>query len=231
MGCDFCATGRLGLHRHLEPWEIVSAFCAVRSACPGRITGAVFMGQGEPFHNYDGVLQAARVLNHPCGGRTDHKAITISTVGLVPQIRRYGSEGHRFRLIVSLTSALEDKRRALVPIAAKWSLEELAAALAELSTPRHKLTLAWVLLGGVNDGPEEVSALVRTFGHLPFRLNLIDVNDSRPDGYRRATPAERDRFIDALAAHDIPFTRRYSVGRSTDAACGMLASRRHAAGP
>ncbi len=225
MGCDFCATGRLGRHRHLEAWEIVSAFCTVRDGIPGRVTGAVFMGQGEPFHNYEAVIQAARVLNHPCGGRTDHKTITISTVGLVPQIRRYAEEGHKYRLIVSLTSAIPEKRQALLPIAARWTLPELAEALGSLRSRRHKLTLAWVLIGGVNDGPEEVEALVATFGHLPFRLNLIDVNDFRPGGYARATVAQRDRFIDALVAHDIPFTRRYSVGRSTEAACGMLASR------
>ncbi len=226
MGCDFCATGRLGLQRHLEPWEIVSAFCTLRDQASGRVSGAVFMGQGEPFHNYEAVMQAAAVLNHPCGGRVDHKAITISTVGLVPQIQRFGASGARYRLIVSLTSALPEKRQRLLPVASKWSMPELARALHQLQDQGHKLTLAWVLMGGINDGPEEVEALVEAFEGLRFRLNVIDVNDSRPDGYRRSTPDERNRFIDALAAHGLPFTLRYSVGRSTEAACGMLASRR-----
>lgn len=226
MGCDFCATGRLGLARHLSSAEIVGAFCALRDRAPGRVSGAVFMGQGEPFHNYDAVMQAAAVLNHPCGGRIDRKSITLSTVGLVPQLRAYAASGARYKLIVSLTSALPEKRRALLPIASKWSLEELADALRTLQDAGHGLTLAWVLMGGVNDGADEVAALARALDGLRVRINVIDVNDSRPDGYRRATPAEREAFIDALAAHNLPFTLRYSVGRATDSACGMLASRR-----
>lgn len=231
MGCDFCATGRLGLHRHLQAWEIVSAFCTVRDHTEGRVSGAVFMGQGEPFHNQDAVLQAAAVLNHPCGARVDRKAITISTVGLVPAIHDYVAAGARYRLIVSLTSALPEKRRRLLPIASKWSLEELAEALRGLQATGQRITLAWVLMGGVNDGPEEVEALARVFSGLRIVVNVIDVNDSRPDGYRRSTPEEKDRFVDALAAHGLAFTLRYSVGRSSEAACGMLASRRLSAAP
>ncbi len=96
MACDFCATGRLGLSRHLTAAEIVACFVAVRDSAweeGGAVTGAVFMGQGEPFHNYDEVLQAARVLSDSCGGRISAKAISISTVGLVPQIRRFATEG------------------------------------------------------------------------------------------------------------------------------------------
>ncbi len=226
MGCDFCATGRLGLHRHLQGWEIVGAFCAARDRTAGRVSGAVFMGQGEPLHNYDAVLQAAAVLNHPCGGRIDKKAITISTVGLVPQIQRYVADGARYRLIVSLTSALPDKRERLLPIASRWSLDELAEALDGLRRTGQRVTLAWVLMGGVNDEPEEVEALARAFGSLRPVVNVIDVNDSRPDGYRRSTAAEKNLFVDALAAHRLPFTLRYSVGRASDAACGMLASKR-----
>ena len=109
MRCVFCATGRLGLSRSLLAWEMVAAFCAVREDLrrerpDARVSGAVFMGQGEPFHNYDAVIRAAEVLSDPCGGRISADAITISTVGLVAQIRRFAREGHRYRLIVSLTS-------------------------------------------------------------------------------------------------------------------------------
>ena len=93
LGCAFCATGRLGLSRSLESWEMVAQYLAVRADSRRPITGAVFMGQGEPFHNYDAVIQAARVLSEPCGGRIAKEAITISTVGLVPQIKRYAEEG------------------------------------------------------------------------------------------------------------------------------------------
>jgi len=226
MGCDFCATGRLGLSRNLAAHEMVGAFCAVRDEAPGPVTGAVFMGQGEPFHNYDAVLTACAVLSHPCGARIAQKAITISTVGLVPRIRQFTAEGHKYRLIVSLTSAIDARRARWMPVASRWPLDDLAAALRErAAATRDRVTLAWVLMGGINHGPDEVDALRARFDGLPFILNLIDINDSRPDGLRRATEAERNAFLDALQVLGVPLVRRYSVGQGQDAACGMLAAR------
>lgn len=115
MARTFCATGRLGFKRNLESWEIVSQFWQIRNETVGRISGAVFMGQGEPFHNYDNVIHAARILSSPSGCHVDSKNITISTVGLVPQIKRYTEENHPFRLIISLTSAVAEKRKTLLP--------------------------------------------------------------------------------------------------------------------
>ena len=227
MGCTFCATGRLGLRRNLQAWEMVAAFAQVRDEAPGRVTGAVFMGQGEPLHNYDAVIQTAKVLSHPCGGRIAQEAISISTVGLVPQIRRYAREGHRYRLIVSLTSALPQRRRELLPVAGRFDLQDLADALRAYDAgAKGRTTVAWVLLGGVNHGSDEVQALDQLLGDLSLRVNLIDVNDSRPDGFRRASDAERDRFLDDLQALGVPIVRRYSGGQGRHAACGMLASRR-----
>ena len=227
MQCTFCATGRLGLTRHLQTWEMVSAFLTVRDEAPGRVTGAVFMGQGEPLHNYDAVIEAARVLSHPCGGRIHSKAISISTVGLAPQIRRYTREGHKFRLIVSLTSAVEERRAALLPVAGAWPLDDVVDAIAEHAASRSgRTTVAWVLMGGVNDGQDEVDALQRRLAGLPLRFNIIDVNDARTDGFRTATAAERARFLAGVSALDVPMVRRYSGGKSRHAACGMLAARR-----
>lgn len=225
MKCGFCATGRLGLGRNLSAAEIVGAFCAVRDEAPGRVSGAVFMGQGEPMHNYDAVIQAARILSHPCGGRVAQKSITISTVGLVPKIRRFTSEGHRYRLIVSLTSAIDARRARWMPVAGRWSVSELASALRERAERTgRRVTLAWVLMGGVNHDQAEVDALVEVFGGMPLRLNLIDINDARPGGLRRATDVERGAFVDALQVLGAPIVRRYSVGREQHAACGMLAA-------
>ena len=236
MACAFCATGRLGLLRNLTAAEIVGQFLAVRDESPGRVTGAVFMGQGEPFHNYDAVIGAARVLSNPAGGGIAREAITISTVGLVNQIRRYTAEGHDYKLIVSLTSARAELRRQLLPVAGRIPFDELVDALrahAEALRSRSKegsvgqrLTVAWVLIGGVNDAPEEVDALRERLGDLAIRVNLIDVNDARPDGFRRATDDERRAFVDRLRTLGVPVVRRYSVGRSRHSACGMLASRR-----
>lgn len=225
MGCTFCATGRLGLARHLEPWEIVAQFVAVRDQSPGRVTGAVFQGQGEPLHNYDAVMKAAEILSNPCGGRIAGRAITISTVGLVPAILRMAEERRPHRLIVSLTSAIEERRRSLLPIASAWPLEELAEAVrAYHRAVGGRITLAWVVLGGINTDAPEVDAIRRLFSGIPLRVNLIDVNDARPDGYRRASAEELEAFRDGLASLEMPIVRRYSGGAARHAACGMLAS-------
>lgn len=228
MQCAFCATGRLALTRNLETWEMLSAFLTVRDEAPGRVVGALFQGQGEPLQNYDHVIQAARILSHPCGAHVAGRSITISTVGLVPQIRRYAAEGHPFRLILSLTSALPDRRRQLLPVAGKVPLEELAQAVREYwAASKHgRLTIAMVLISGVNTDPAEVAEIQRLFGGLELRINLIDVNDARPDGFRPAGDAERRAFMDALQALKAPIVRRYSGGAETHAACGMLAAAR-----
>ena len=224
MRCDFCATGRLGLTRSLTAWEIVAQFLAVRAEAPGVVTGAVFQGQGEPLHNYDEVMRAAEILSDPCGGRIAAEAITISTVGLVPAIRRFTREERPYRLIVSLTSAIDARRRSLVPLAAAWPVRELADAIREHQEARGgRVTIAWVVLGGINTGVDEVEALRELFEGIPLRLNLIDVNDARPDGYQRATPGELASFRDALRSLEVPVVRRYSGGAAKHAACGMLA--------
>ncbi len=235
MGCAFCATGRLGFSRNLEAWEMVSAFLAVRADLqrearadgrPVRLSGAVFMGQGEPLLNLDEVLQAARVLSHPCGGQVKGESISISTAGIVPAMRRFTAGDHDFRLIVSLTSAVPERRAALMPVAARWSVDEVAAAVREYAaTSRQRATVAFVVLGGVNTGDDEVLGLKRLFEGVPLRLNLIDVNDPRPDGFRRATDTELADFRSRLKALGVPVVRRYSGGVNADAACGMLASR------
>ncbi|HEX7832539.1 MAG TPA: radical SAM protein [Thermoanaerobaculia bacterium] len=225
MACDFCATGRLGLARHLEPWEIVAQFIAVRDEAPGEVTGALFQGQGEPLHNFASVMHAAEILAHPCGGRISAKNITISTVGLVPAILKLAQEPKPYRLIVSLTSAVDERRRSLMPAASAWSVRELANAVrAYQHAHGGRMTLAWVVLGGINTGDDEVAALRGHFGDLPLRLNLIDVNDARDGGYQRASDAELARFRDALRVLEVPVVRRYSGGAAKHAACGMLAA-------
>ncbi|HYM62035.1 MAG TPA: radical SAM protein [Thermoanaerobaculia bacterium] len=228
MGCTFCATGRLGLIRNLEPWEIIAQFLAVRAEAPGRVTCAAFQGQGEPLHNYAAVMRAAEILAHPCGGRIAAKAITISTVGLVPALLRFAEERRSQRLVVSLTSAIDERRRELLPAAAAWPVAELADAVRTVQRAvGGRITIAWVVLGGINTGSDEVAALRRLFDGVPIRLNLIDVNDPRPNGFRRAGDAELAAFRTELRTLGVPVVRRYSGGAARHAACGMLAGIRN----
>lgn len=229
MACDFCATGRLGLKRNLAAWEMISQFWQIRAETPGKLTGAVFMGQGEPFHNYDNVIRAARILSAPTGFQIESANVTISTVGLVPQIQRYTQEKHPYRLIVSLTSAVQDKRAGLMPIAKTWALPELAAAIKDYAAKRReRITLAWVLIKGFNSGIDEVRALQELLGDTRYKLNLIDVNDARTNGYERATEDERKAFYHMLQDLHVPIVRRFSVGNSRHSACGMLAAKKSA---
>jgi 23S rRNA (adenine2503-C2)-methyltransferase len=226
LGCRFCQTGRLGLTRDLEAWEIVEQVLTVRRESPERpITGVVFQGQGEPLQNYDNVIRAAEVLRQPCGPRIGGDRITISTVGLVPQVRRYTDEGHPYRLMLSLTSAFSEKRARLVPVTAAHGVEELVAALRRHAAARGgPVNVAWVLISGVNTGADEARELGRLFRGTPVRVSVIDVND--PTGaHRRASDEERRRFLSALSDQGIAFVRRYSGGADIHAACGMLASR------
>jgi 23S rRNA (adenine2503-C2)-methyltransferase len=224
MGCDFCATGKLGLTRNLEPWEIVAQYVALRDDGATRITGAVFQGQGEPLHNYDNVMRAAQILSNPACGRISAKAITISTVGLVPAIHRYARERRPYRLIVSMTSAIDAKRRELLPVASAWSVAELADAIRVYQRAAGgRVTIAWVVLGGINTGRDEVDALRALFDGMPLRINLIDVNGSE---YKRANETELAAFRDELRTLGVPVVRRYSGGAARHAACGMLAAQR-----
>lgn len=223
MRCAFCATGQLGFTRNLEPWEMVGAWLAVRRDAPGRVTGAVFMGQGEPLENYAAVIQAARVLSEPCGGRIAARAISISTVGFPATIRRYTREGHRFRLILSLNSAMAERRRQLMPVAGRVPLEELAQAVREHdAVAPGRQTIGWVMLSGVNTGGDEVDALRRLMADVRLRINLIDYNRVEGIDFSNASDRERNRFVDRLQVLRVPVVRRYSGGASCHAACGML---------
>src|SRR5712691_7089412 len=225
LGCVFCETGRLGLERGLEPWEIVEQVLTVRREGPARpVTGVVFQGQGEPFQHYDNVIRAADILRDPCGARVGGDRITISTVGLLPMMERYPAEGHPYRLILSLTSALQDKRAALVPLARRHPVDALAAAMRRHAEKRGgAVNLAWVLMAGINTGADEARELRRLFAGVKVRLSAIDVND--PTGrFHPPDDAERSRFFSALADNGIGFVRRYSGGADIHAACGMLAS-------
>lgn len=227
MGCTFCATARMTARRNLATWEIIDQWVQARDLArmQGRkVTGAVFMGMGEPFLNYDRVLAAAELLRCPFGGMLAGKAITISTVGLVPEIDRFTAEGRRFRLAISLGAATDAGRAGLVPIASRTPVAEVMAAARRHAEARGgRVMLAYVCIGGVNCAEEDAEALAELIGETPVRLDLIDVTD--PTGrFRPPAPDELARFRDALTRRlGQPVVRRYSGGADIQAACGTLA--------
>jgi 23S rRNA (adenine2503-C2)-methyltransferase len=227
MGCIFCATARMTSRRNLATWEIVDQWTQARDLARSqgrRVTGTVFMGMGEPFLNYDRVLAAAELMRCSFAGALCAKAITISTVGLVPEIDRYTVENRRFRLSISLGAATDEKRSRLVPVAARTPVADvIAAARRHALARRQRVNLSYVCISGVNVGEVDARALGELIGDTPVRLDLIDVTD--PTGrFQPPTPAELHAFMDALSLHvGQPIVRRYSGGADIQAACGTLA--------
>lgn len=224
MGCVFCATGRMGFRRNLATWEMVDQVMQVRADSPYPVRGVVFMGMGEPFLNYERVLRAAEVMAEPVGLGIEGKAISISTVGIVPAIRRFTAEGRPYRLVVSLTSAESERRKPLLPVEETHSLDELMSAVREYhAATRRRVTLAWTMISGVNTRREDAAALARLTAGLPVRIDLIDVNDAT-GRFRPPDAAERRAFRDALTTElGMPVAWRYSGGQDIHGACGMLA--------
>ena len=224
MGCAFCATGRMGFVRNLAAWEMVDQVIRIQADSPQPVRGVVFMGMGEPLLNVDAVVRAARILCEPCGMAISAKAISISTAGVVPGIRRFAADRLPFRLIVSLTSADPERRRSVMPVETTQPLPEVMAALRDYhAVSGRRVTLAWTMISGFNVREEDAVQLAELVQGLPITLDLIDVNDAT-GRFLPPAPAELDAFRDALRKHlKMPVARRYSGGQDIHAACGMLA--------
>jgi len=223
IDCKFCATGRLGLLRHLSAGEIVDQVLQVQREARVQVTNVVFMGMGEPFHNYDQVLKACGLLSHDLGLNLARRHIVISTSGLVPQIRRFAEEGHRYRLAISLNATTDALRTELMPLNRKWPLSELlAAARYYTEKSRTPVTFEYVLMAGLNDSDADAERLRRLLRGLRCKVNLIPYN-STDGAFRRPSQARILAFFERLASLRAPVTIRWSKGDDIAAGCGQLA--------
>lgn len=227
MGCVFCATGQMGFARHLSAEEIFEqaiAFARELEAEGDRLSNVVLMGMGEPFHNYDATLAAVRRLMSELGIGARH--ITISTVGIVPAIRRFADEGLQVKLAVSLHKATDEERSALLPINKRWPLAELMEACRYyVEKTGRRITFEWAAIAGQNDTSEEAHKLGRLLQGLHCHVNIIPLN---PTGGYAGLPSDLttiQRFIDVLASYRIPATVRVRRGIDIDAGCGQLKSK------
>ena len=231
MGCVFCATGQMGYRRHLTTAEMVAQVVHVARelaapAEPRRLRNVVFMGMGEPLHNYDAVMKAAEILRDPSGLGLSAERITISTVGVVPGIRRMADEGSPVHLAVSLHAATQAERAALVPAARKWPLDELMDACRHFSaTLERRIFFEWTLIDGRNDSADHAHAVGRLIQGMPAHLNLIPLNPTPGyDGAPSRSEASR-RFQRILAdEYQVPSTVRLRRGIDIAAGCGQLAA-------
>ena len=231
MGCGFCATATLGLGRHLRRGEIVGQFLVARSLVadeleahggPERISNMVFMGMGEPLHNYEGTVGAIETLTSDWGVDFSHRRITVSTVGLLPEMQRLLADT-QVNLAVSLTAIDQDVRRTIMPVSKKYPVEDLLATCRALPLPRRKrITFEYVMLAGVNDAPAQAKALARALTGIRCKVNLIPFNPFPGAAFGRSDDVTVAKFQDALRNAGIHATVRESRGPDIAAACGQL---------
>ncbi len=229
LGCSFCATGKMGFNRHLNPGEIYDQYLLSALSLPEnkRITNIVFMGMGEPFLNYDNLLDATDILTNQLGAGVAARKITISTVGLVNGIYRLAEDNPRVNLAISLHSAIDGKRRKLIPIAAKYPLDKLKqAAIHFAKASDNRVTFEYLLIDGINDGIGDAKALADYVRGIPCKINLIVYNPVKGIPYRRPGDRVVESFRDYLYPRTPAVTVRKSKGVDIAAACGQLAGSR-----
>jgi 23S rRNA (adenine2503-C2)-methyltransferase len=229
MGCVFCATGQMGFRRHLSSGEIVEQvlyYARSLKSAGESVSNVVMMGMGEPFHNYEATMSAVDRLNDPDGYHLGARRFTISTVGLVPAIRRFADEKRQVNLAVSLHAADDETRSAMLPVNRRYPLEEVLAACREYAAQtRRRITFEWALIENVNDSVEQARRLGTLLQGLLCHVNLIPLNPTRQYG---GAPASRERaqaFQAELNRQGIPCTIRLRRGIDIQAGCGQLASR------
>jgi 23S rRNA (adenine2503-C2)-methyltransferase len=233
MGCTFCMTATLGLQRNLSPGEIVAQVNFVNGEV-GRaeggvqlrpLTNLVFMGMGEPLHNFENLKVALAILKSPEGSNFSHRHITVSTVGLVPMIERFGRETD-VKLAVSLNASTDEQRSAIMPINRKWNIASLLGACRKLPLRQgRRITFEYVLMRGVNDSNEDAHRLVDLLQGIPAKVNLIPYNENPGLSYLSTEENRAEAFREILAQAKIAAFIRQNRGRDIAAACGQLANR------
>lgn len=227
MGCAFCATGQMGFQRHLSSGEIIEQviyYTRMVRARREQITNIVVMGMGEPFHNYDATLEALDRLNDAQGYNLGARRFTISTVGIVPAIRRFTQEKRQYNLAVSLHAADDELRSTLVPINRKYPLDELLDACWEyVSVTGRRISFEWALIQDVNDGIDQAIRLASRIKGRLCHVNLIPLNPTRRYSGQASPRMRAIAFRQELERRGIPCTIRLRRGIDIQAGCGQLA--------
>jgi 23S rRNA (adenine2503-C2)-methyltransferase len=231
VGCTFCLTGTMGLVRHLGAGEIADqVYRANRRLVelgegtgPRPLTNLVFMGMGEPLHNFDELKAALGLLLHEDGANFSHRHVTVSTSGIVPAIARFGAETP-VKLAVSLNATTDAQRDALMPLNRKWPIAELLEACRRFPMKQgRRITFEYVLLGGVNDTDADARRLAHLVAGIPAKVNLIPYNENPGLGFAAPVPGRVEAFWRLLLAGGVTAVIRRNRGRDIAAACGQLA--------
>ncbi|GHV67184.1 putative dual-specificity RNA methyltransferase RlmN [Bacteroidia bacterium] len=227
LGCLFCATASLGFKRNLSVGEIFEQVVKAKSEAEkrgGSLSNIVLMGMGEPLLNYENVLTAIARITAPEGMGMSPSRITLSTVGIAPQIKQLADDNVRFNLALSLHSAKEEVRKALMPIAKMYSLNELADSLKYfVAKTDTRPTFEYLLLKGVNDSLDDAKALAVYCRQFPVKINIIEYNENKFSDFQASDEKQRNSFVAFLESKNIIVNVRRSKGKEIAAACGQLA--------
>ena len=222
-GCKFCASGLDGWKRNLRADEIVNQIMMVEEASGERIDNIVFMGMGEPLANYDNLMRAIQIINAPWGIGIGARHITISTSGLVPQIRQLADQPLQIRLAVSLHGASDDVRSRIMPINRKYNLSALLDACRYFtSRKKQRITFEFILIAQVNDSDEQARQLAKHARALEAKVNLIPYNKVEGLDWTQPSSDRQKKFLAVLRAADVRGTLRREKGDDIAAACGQL---------
>lgn len=223
MGCSFCESGLLHKVRDLMPGEIVRQILMIESDIKERISSVVVMGIGEPFDNYDNIMNFIRIINEPLGLAIGARHITVSTSGLIPKIIEYANESIQTNLAVSLHAPNNKLRTKIMKINKAYPIEELMSAIKEYNTiTKRRVTIEYILLRDVNDSIKEADELIELLKGLNVYVNLIPYNETSHIEYKRSDNDTVMKFYDRLKRGGINVTVRRRFGNSIDAACGQL---------
>lgn len=234
MGCRFCASGKLGLKRHLTAGEILEQFFHVAEVLraeakakdrePDWLTNVVVMGMGEPLHNFESLMTALETLNAEWGFHFGARRVTVSTVGLPDRIRELANQGYQFNLAVSLHATTDEQRTRLIPTNAATGLGAIVQAAADYyRISRREVTFEYTLVGGENDTPQDAQRLVELLSGFPKgNVNLIPMNPVEGSGLKEPKPEDVEEFTRILRAGGVNAHVRRKRGRRVQAACGQL---------
>lgn len=223
MGCKFCASTKEGFVRNLEASEIEGQIIAVQKYMNEKVSNVVYMGIGEPLDNYDNVVKSIRLINSPNGLGIGARHISLSTCGLVDKIYKLADEKIQATLSISLHATTDEKRREIMPIAIKYSIEELIKACKYyISKTGRRISFEYALINSVNDSKEDALALSKLLRGMIAHVNLIPVNEIKEGQYKKSIEKNVEDFMNYMNSAGIVTTVRRELGKDIDAACGQL---------
>ena len=226
MGCRFCASAIGGWTRNLLPSEMLDQVYKIQKLSKERVSNVVVMGTGEPLDNYDSLVRFIRMLSDEKGLHISQRNITVSTCGIVPRIYELAEEDLQITLAISLHASTQEKREKLMPIAKKYSIDEvLSACRYYFQKTGRRLTFEYSLVGGENDSQEDAEELARLIKGLNCHVNLIPVNPIKERNYVQSDKKVIENFQNKLEKYQINVTIRREMGRDIDGACGQLRKR------